>query len=221
MGPPLRQRLFLRRQPYRLLRLRPLHQRQNPGTGLDLLPPSSARADTASLQTNLAIGGAQSGGHNVFPALENFGAPSDFALPDIGRFQARGVTGSRTTSRRGWIGTNDIWPLAFPAGTLGPSSLARLWKCRSGAQPGCGGPDRSHHRQHPRGHFSLANEGFRNIVLLSPFDQGQTGAPNSNEQVPRHCRPPYSFALRDALCDLYILGVNTYFVNVLNLLQAA
>ncbi len=55
--------------------------------------------------TNLAIGGAQSGGNNALP--DAFGSGTGF-LPQISRFQAQNVAISSRDVAGIWIGTNDI-----------------------------------------------------------------------------------------------------------------
>lgn len=183
----------------------------------DLLPPLIGASYTATLQTNLAIGGAQSGAQNVVPALDqNFGAPTGF-LSQIGRFQAQGVGVGPNDIAGVWIGTNDIWPSAFPAGSA-PVISETTARAPLGAQPGVSALTDYIVGNIRTGVQSLAAEGFRNIVLLSPYDLGQTGAPVSNEQT-RALDTAYSVALRDAVAGLYTPGVNTYFVDVLSLLQ--
>lgn len=183
----------------------------------DLLPPLIGASYTATLRTNPAVGGAQSGANNVVPALDrDFGAPTGF-LSQIGRFQAQGVTVGPNDIAGVWIGTNDIWPSAFPAGTA-PAILGTTVQPPLGAQPGVSSLTGYIAGNIRTGLQSLADEGFRNVVLLSPYDLSQTGAPFSNEQT-RALDTAYSVALRDAVAGLYTPGVNTYAVDVLGLLQ--
>ena len=63
----------------------------------------------------------------------------------------------------------------------------------------------------------LAADGFRNIVLLSPYDMGQSAIePNAAAAA---LATQYSDALAAALSQLYTPGVSTYFVDVEGLLR--
>lgn len=60
-------------------------------------------------------------------------------------------------------------------------------------------------------------DGFHNIVLLSPYDIGQSAIePNAAAAA---LATQYSISIRNAESHLYTPGVNTYFVDVLSLLQ--
>src|SRR5262249_29679177 len=63
----------------------------------------------------------------------------------------------------------------------------------------------------------LVAAGFKNIVLLSPYDIGQSAIEPNAAAASLATR--YSIAIRNAEAHLYTPGVNTYFVDVLSLLQ--
>ena len=62
----------------------------------------------------------------------------------------------------------------------------------------------------------LKVDGIRNIVLLSPYDLGQSGLVPSDDTA---LATAYSDALTAAESKLYTPGVNTYFVNVEQLMR--
>src|SRR5882757_4371070 len=79
----------------------------------DQVPTLIGASYSANAQTNLAIGGAQSGQHNVVPPIEAaLGIPTGF-LPQIARFQAEGINITSRDIAGIWIGTNDIWASAL------------------------------------------------------------------------------------------------------------
>src|SRR3954465_5951098 len=74
----------------------------------DLLPSQVGGSYTATLQTNVAVGGAQSGSLNVLPGA-SFRTPTGF-LSQVARFTAGGTSIGPNDIAGIWIGTNDIWP---------------------------------------------------------------------------------------------------------------
>ena len=183
----------------------------------DQLPPQIGASYTATLQNNLAIGGAQSGNLNAVPALDtSFGAQTGF-LPQVGRFVAQGTAVGPNDIAGIWIGTNDIWPSAFAAGSA-PTILGTTVNQPLGPQPSVAALTNYITGNIRAGIQTLESDGFRNIVLLSPYDLSQTGAPFSDSTTTA-LDAAYSTALRDADASLYTPGVNTYFVDVESLLQ--
>lgn len=177
----------------------------------DRLPSLIGTNYTADSRSNFAVSGAQSGYANVVPATDrSFGAPTGF-LAQVGRFEAQGVAVTSRDVAGVWIGTNDIWPSTFGAGSLADWAGAPL-----GAQPAV-----SALAGHVLGNIragvqSLVNDGFRNIVLLSPYDLAQS---TSVAPAARALATQYSVAIRDGLTGLNVAGANTYVLDTLGLLQ--
>lgn len=177
----------------------------------DRLPSLIGTNYTADSRSNFAVSGAQSGYANVVPATDQgFGAPTGF-LAQVGRFEAQGVAVTSRDVAGIWIGTNDIWPSTFAAGSLAEWASAPL-----GAQPAV-----SALAGHVLGNIragvqSLVNDGFRNIVLLSPYDLAQSTAV---DPAARALATQYSVAIRDGLTGLNVAGANTYVLDTLGLLQ--
>ena len=165
-------------------------------------------------RTDFAAGGVQSGYTNIVAASDAcFRAPTGF-LAQVGRFGAQGVTVGPNDIAGVWIGSNDIGASGLPSGTVGgvtvnqplgtrPSVpvLAKyvVGNIRSGIQ-------------------RLASDGFRTIVLLSPYDLAQSSdaAVDPTTAALDH---QYSVAVRALESTLHMPGVKTYFLDMVSLLQ--
>ncbi len=180
----------------------------------DQLPPQIGASYTATAQTNLAIGGAQSGNDNAsVPLQTTYGAQTGF-LPQVSRFIAQGTTVKPNDIAGIWIGTNDIWPSSYAAAdTFAGGAINRPL----GVQPSVSALTSYITGNIQSGINQLVADGFRNVVLLSPYDMGQSAIePNAAAAA---LATQYSNALVAAESQLYTPGVNTYFVNVESLLQ--
>ena len=179
----------------------------------DLLPPLIGADYVASEETNYAVGGAQSGLSNVIGGTdETLGRPTGF-LSQVARFEASGTAVGPDDIAGVWVGTNDIWPSALEAPDLGglplslplgvrpePEALAEL--VVGNVAEGIG---------------RLRDAGFRNFVVLSPYDLADTGfTPPSEAEA---LATAYSDATRDGLAELYTPGADTWFVDVFELLE--
>jgi phospholipase/lecithinase/hemolysin len=177
----------------------------------DLLPPLMGAGYSASLQSNLAAGGAQSGPVNNYPSIDqSYGGPSGF-LGQVSRFGGEGITVNLNDIAAIWIGTNDILISAQPAGTSPGASLPL------GVQPSVSALANYVAGNVRKGIQTLVNDGFRNIILVSPFDVGQANV--EPDAASRALATQYSIAVRDQLAGLTTPGVNTYFFDTLSLLQ--
>lgn len=177
----------------------------------DRLPSLIGVNYTADSRSNFAVSGAQSGYANVVPATDqSFGAPTGF-LAQVGRFEAQGVAVTSRDVAGIWIGTNDIWPSTFGAGSLADWASAPL-----GAQPAVSALAGHVLGNVRAGVQSLVDDGFRNIVLLSPYDLAQSTAV---APAARDLATQYSVAIRDGLTGLNVAGANTYVLDTLGLLQ--
>jgi outer membrane lipase/esterase len=183
----------------------------------DQLPPQIGASYTATAQTNLAIGGAQSGNDNAVLSLQAaYGAQTGF-LPQVSRFGAGGVTVGATDIAGIWIGTNDIWPSSYAATDTFPGNAATAINKPLGTQPSVAALTSYVTGNIQSGINQLKADGFRNVVLLSPYDLGQSAIePNAAAAA---LATQYSNALVAAESQLYTPGVNTYFVDVESLLQ--
>ena len=183
----------------------------------DLLPSQIGESYSATRQSDLAIGGATSGALNVIPAVDQgFGAPTGF-LAQVSRFGAQGAAVGPNDIAGIWIGVNDVWSSAFAAGLL-PDYNGLAQQPPLGPQPSVSALTSYVTGNVRTGIQALENDGFRNVVLLSPYDLSQDGAPTASDQT-RPLDAAYSTAVRDAEASLYTPGVNTYFVDVESLLQ--
>lgn len=180
----------------------------------DQLPPQIGASFIPSTTTNLAIGGAQSGDHNAIAATDAaYGIDTGF-LGQVGRFAVQGQTITSRDIAGIWIGTNDIWPSAMPAGAPANQPI--------GARPGVAtfadyvtGNVRS-------GIDTLTSLGVRNVVLVSPYDLSKStvfGVFGGADATTLDLAHQYSVAVRDGLARLYTPGVNTYFLDTLTLLD--
>ena len=183
----------------------------------DQLPPQIGSSYTAIAQTNLAIGGAQSGNDNGVMALQTaFGAPTGY-LPQVSRFIAQGIAVNPNDIAGIWIGTNDIWPSSYAAADTLPGNPTAAINRPLGVQPSISALTSYVIGNIQSGIDQIVADGFRNVVLLSPYDMGQSAIePNATAAA---LATQYSNALVAAESKLYTPGVNTYFVNVENLLQ--
>ncbi|MCK1716923.1 autotransporter domain-containing protein [Bradyrhizobium sp. 141] len=181
----------------------------------DQVPLLIGASYTASPQSNFAIGGAQSGDHNINFALETgYGAPTGL-LPQVARFRAGNVPVGPRDIVGLWIGTNDILAAALPTT---PTIFQPI-----GARPDVATFTSNVIGNVRTGIDSLVASGFRNIILVSPYDLSQpatyAGYGASNNATTRAYGQQYSVAIRDQLATLYTPGVNTYFLDTLTLLN--
>lgn len=177
----------------------------------DRLPSLIGATYTASPGTNFAVGGAQSGYTNVVPATDRAAGGGTGFLAQVGRFEAQGVAVTARDVAGVWIGTNDIWSSTFSAGSLPGWAQAPL-----GARPGVTALTDHVVGNVRAGIQGLVDEGFRNIVLISPYDLAQSTV---IDPAARDLATSYSLAIRDAYAGLKTSGVNTYVLDTVDLLQ--
>lgn len=179
----------------------------------DQLPPAIGASYTAMLRTNGAVSGAQSGTGNVVAALDGvFGAPTGF-LPQVARFTAQGQAIGPRDIAGIWIGTNDIYPSAQTTTYL---------RQPLGVQPTVSALTDYIAGNVRTGINTLVAQGFRNLVLVAPYDLAKSeafAASGSDSPAIRALATQYSEAYRDRLATLYTPGVNTYFLDTLTLLR--
>lgn len=177
----------------------------------DRLPSLIGATYTASPRTNFAVGGAQSGYTNVVPDNDRAAGGGTGFLAQVGRFEAQGVAVTARDVAGVWIGTNDIWSSTFSAGSLPGWAQAPL-----GARPGVAALTDHVVGNVRAGIQGLVDEGFRNIVLISPYDMAQSTA---IDPTARDLATGYSLAIRDAYAGLETPSVNTYVLDTVDLLQ--
>lgn len=161
---------------------------------------------------NYAVGGAQSGPFNAIGATDaSFGFDTGLQT-QIDRFETSGTSVDVDDLAVIWVGTNDIWASAFPEPLLfGLETNQPL-----GPRPAVddlvdyitGNIDKAIE--------DLRDSGFGNVLLLSPYDVGQSALTDGPESTA--LSTAYSLALRDALSELYNPGVDTYFLDMVNVL---
>lgn len=179
----------------------------------DLLPPKIGASYSATPQTNLAIGGAQSGLRNAVPALETaFGANTGLQA-QLTRFEAQGANIRPDDIAGVWIGTNDIWPSAQTTGTLGNGAAINQ---PLGVRPSIPVLTNYVIDNIRNGIDRLKNAGFQNVVLLSPYDMSQSAI--TPDAASAELAGQYSASVRDAMSKLYTPGVDTYFFDTFALL---
>ena len=182
----------------------------------DMLPTQIGAGFTASRQTNLAVASAQSAYGSTSPTIPaTLGVQIGF-LAQVDRFSSQGVSVSANDIAGIWIGTNDIWPSSYAA-TDQPPAIVGPFNRSLGIQPSVTDLTNYVIGNIRSGINRLVADGFRNIVLLSPYDLGQSAIePNA---AAASLATHYSVAIRNAEAHLYTPGVNTYFVDVLSLLR--
>lgn len=137
-------------------------------------------------------------------------------LAQVDRFRDQHVVVSTNDVAGIWIGTNDIWPSSYAA-TDQPPPIVGPFNRSFGIQPSVKSLTDYVLKNIRTGVNKLVADGFKNIVLLSPYDIGQSAIePNT---AAAKLATKYSLAIRDAEAHLYTPGVNTYFVDVLSLLR--
>ncbi|HEY1353042.1 MAG TPA: SGNH/GDSL hydrolase family protein [Ktedonobacteraceae bacterium] len=182
----------------------------------DLLPPQIGASFLASRQTNLAIASAQSAYGSTSPTIPTMLGVQVGFLAQVDRFSSEGVKISPHDIAGLWIGTNDIWPSSYAA-TDQPPAIVGPFNRSFGIQPGVADLTNYIMTNIRAGIARLVADGFKNIVLLSSYDLGQSAIePNAADAA---LATQYSIALRNAEEHLFTPGVNTYFVDVLSLLQ--
>ena len=184
-------------------------------TWVDLLPERIGATYVATPETNLAVGGAQSGPTNVVPSTDvSFGFPTGYAS-QIARFVSSPAasTVGPTDIAAIWVGTNDIWAAAFsgspsPIGPINtafdtppsPEALAAYISYTIA-----------------EGVADLRDLGFGSVAIVSPYDIGNTAFVVTEETRPLVSE--YSIAVRDMLASLHTPGIDTYFLDMVSLLD--
>jgi outer membrane lipase/esterase len=182
----------------------------------DMLPPLIGASYTASKQTDFAVAGAAVATSDGNPTLAaQLGISTSF-LAQVGRFNADDISVNSNDIAGIWIGTNDIWPSTYTPTDKAPTGVG-LFDAPLGPQPTVTALTNYITRNLRTGVNQLVADGFKNIVLLSPYDLGQSAIePNAAAAA---LATKYSIALRNAEAHFYTPGVHTYFIDVLSLLQ--
>lgn len=181
----------------------------------DLLPPLIGASYTASRQTDNAIAGAAVVVSSNPTVATELGIPTGFVY-QVDRFSAENLTIRPNDIAGIWIGTNDIWPSSYAA-TDQPPAVVGPFNKPLGTQPSVTDLTNYFVQNLRAGINQLVRAGIRNIVLLSPYDVGQSAVEITTADAT--LATEYSIAFRDAESKLYTPGVNTYFVDVLSLLR--
>ena len=164
--------------------------------------------------TNYATGGAQSGALNAIAqdgVLDLNGLQSQ-----INQFKIDGPSIDDEDLAVIWVGTNDIWSSSYEGDQLfGVPGLDIV-------RPLGPNPAAIDLADHVAGNVRTAVEelrdgGFEQVLLLTPYDIGDSalfdvpGGPAQNTA--------YSEALRDALLALHTPGIDTYVIDVVDLIR--
>ncbi|HET8842615.1 MAG TPA: SGNH/GDSL hydrolase family protein [Ktedonobacteraceae bacterium] len=182
----------------------------------DLLPPQIGADFTASRQTNLAVASAQSAYGSTSPTIPTLLGVQVGFLAQVDRFHSEGIKAGPHDIAGIWIGSNDIWPSSYAA-TDQPPDIVGPFNRSFGVQPDVAALTNYVMANLRLGVDRLVADGFKNIVLLSPYDIGQSAIEPNAAAAALATR--YSIAIRNAEAHLYTPGVKTYFVDVLSLLQ--
>jgi phospholipase/lecithinase/hemolysin len=183
----------------------------------DELAPLIGANYVASKTTNFAIFGALAGAGNGNPLMasliahQNGGMESGF-LAQVSRFRG---TAAADDFAGIWIGMNDIWVSSYSASD---PVMVGAFNRSDGIQPGVSDLTNYLIGKIQSGIDQLKAHGFRNIVLLSPYDMGQSAIEPSDPASVALARA-YSDALTLAESRLITPGVKIYFVNVENVLR--
>lgn len=183
-------------------------------TWVDQLPALIGADHDATAENNLAVGGAQSGLTSASPALDqSLGVLTGF-LSQVARFTSSAVTVGPNDIATIWVGTNDIHPsvlddqsayqgveLNRPLGTK-PSVTALVDYIAGNIANGI---------------QQLRDNGIRNIALVGPYDISNVGFITQAED--RELASDYSRALNARLSTLFTEGVDTYYLDMIDLLD--
>ena len=169
---------------------------------------------TESTTNNYATGGAQSGSFNAI-------APGGATAPDglrsqIGRFQADAPSISSDDLAVIWVGTNDIWASSYQSDTLFGLPGLDIVKPR-GQDPSVQSLSGYIARNIQNSVKDLRDAGFGNVLLLTPYDMGDSALVDTAEGPAQNTA--YSEALRDKLMALATPGVNTYALDIVELIR--
>lgn len=181
----------------------------------DMLPPLIGASYTASKQTDLAVAGAAVVVSSNPTVATQLGINTGFVY-QVDRFSAENIQVGSDDIAGIWIGTNDIWPSSYAA-TDQPPAVVGPFNKPLGTQPSVEDLTNYFTTNLRAGINHLVADGIRNIVLLSPYDVGQSAVELNATDADLATR--YSIAFRDAESKLYTPGVKTYFVDVLSLLR--
>ncbi len=183
----------------------------------DLLP-TVLQADYApTAQYNYAVGGAQTGTTNVIKSLQN-GAKNQFGLSEgsgflaqVERFEDSNTVVAGNDIAAVWVGINDIWVSA-------QSSIPNSQVAPLGALPTVGALTNYVVGNIEAGLQSLVAAGFDKILLMSPYNA--VDADNlPNTQATNNTVTQYSLSVRNALSNLEVAGAETYFLDMVSLLD--
>ncbi|MEM9499388.1 MAG: SGNH/GDSL hydrolase family protein [Pseudomonadota bacterium] len=164
---------------------------------------------------NYATGGAQSGTDN---AIAPGGVPAPDGLQSqIDRFQADAPAVDSRDMAVIWVGTNDIWASSYLGDTL--FGLPGLDVVKPlGQTPGV---------EELAGYIAgnirtavedLRDAGFGNALLLTPYDIGDSALVDDIPAGPER-NTAYSEALVEAMQTLYTPGIDTYVLDVVELIR--
>lgn len=179
----------------------------------DQLPLAIGATYTATTRNNTAIGGGQSGHGNALPIADAILGPTGF-LTQVDRFTSQGISITSRDIAGIWIGTNDIWTSAET-----PTAVVNQ---PIGSRPAVATLTNYVIGNVRTGVNALVNQGFRSIVLVSPYDLGVSDVYSlygTGDATTKALATQYSVAYRDALARLYTPGVNTYFFDTLTLMN--
>lgn len=173
--------------------------------GADYPSPESAVRD-------YAVGGAQSGSSNVIPDTDaGFGFDTGLSA-QLDRFEAAAPAVGADDLAVIWVGTNDIWASALPT----PSLLGLTLTQPLGPRPRVDALADYVEGRIGDAVARLRDAGFGNALILTPFDVSQSaltdGAKSSGLQR------AYSRAVRDRLATLYTAGIDTWTLDMVELI---
>jgi hypothetical protein len=166
-------------------------------------------------QYNYATGGAQSGDYNAI-AFNGVLAPNGLRS-QIEQFQNVAPAISNDDMAVIWVGTNDIWASSYLSDTLfGQPGLDVV-------KPLGQNPGTQELAEYIAGNIkasveALRDSGFGNALLLTPYDIGDSGLV---DDIPGGSlnNTAYSEALVDAMFDLYTPGIDTYVLDVVEVIR--
>jgi len=164
---------------------------------------------------NYAIGGAQSGHTNAIQSADTATFMTGLQA-QVQRFQtAAPVIGSDDLAVI-WVGTNDIWSSAYDQDQLfgvpgldinkplgnDPSAEALASYIAGNIQISIG---------------HLSDSGFEQVMVLTPYDIGDAGLFDAVDGPAQNTA--YSEALRNKLLTTYTMGIDTYVLDVVELIR--
>lgn len=187
-----------------------------PETWLPAFAETVGASYSEDLSHNYAVGGAQTGPVNaVVGADADLGYLTGFTS-QASRFKAAAPATGAHDMGVVWVSTNDVWATAYEGDLLfGFAQFNRP----VGKQPPVDVFVDYITATLRQGIHDLVAGGIEKLLILTPYDMGEAALWDT--EAARALNTQYSLAVRDALAHLYTPGVETWVLDMVDVLQTA